>query len=100
FNGANIGENIDIAANGERVRFARNVANVTMDSNDVEHIDFNALGGVDNIVVNDLSGTDVTQVNLDLAGTLGGTMGDGANDTVTINGTNGDDVITLSLRNG
>ena len=55
FNGANIGENIDISANGERVRFTRDVANITMDLNDVEHIDFNALGGADNIVVNDLS---------------------------------------------
>ena len=98
FNGANIGENIDIAANGERVRFTRDVANITMDLNGVEHIDFNALGGADNIVVNDLSGTDVSQVDLDLAGTLGGTAGDKPGDTVAINGTNGDDVITLSLR--
>ena len=50
-----------------RVRFTRDVANVTMDLNDVEGIDFNALGGADNITVNDLTGTDVTQVNLDLA---------------------------------
>jgi Ca2+-binding RTX toxin-like protein len=99
FNGANIAENIDIAANGERARFVRDVASITMDLNDVEHIDFNALGGADNIVVNDLSGTGVTQVNLDLAAS-GGTAADGANDTVTINGTNGDDVITLTLRNG
>ena len=68
FNGANIAENIDISANGGRVRFFRNIANVTMDLNDVEAIDFNALGGADTIVVNDLSGTDVTEVNLDLAG--------------------------------
>ncbi len=59
FNGANVAENIDIAANGGRVRFFRNVANVTMDLNDVEGIDFDALGGADTIVVNDLSGTDV-----------------------------------------
>ena len=58
FNGANIAENIDISANGGRVRFTRDVANITMDLNDVEHIDFKALGGADNIVVNDLSGTD------------------------------------------
>ena len=37
FNGANIGENIDISANGERARFFRDVANITMDLNDVEH---------------------------------------------------------------
>ena len=32
-----------------------------MDLNDVETIDFNALGGADKITVNDLTGTDVTQ---------------------------------------
>ena len=30
-----------------------------MDLNDVETVDFNALGGADTITVNDLSGTDV-----------------------------------------
>ncbi|MDG3008156.1 beta strand repeat-containing protein [Paludisphaera mucosa] len=96
FNGANIAENIDVSANGGRVRFFRNVANVTMDLNDTEAITFNALGGADNIVVNDLSGTDVTEVNLNLAGAIGGTAGDGSADTVTVNGTNGDDVIQVA----
>ncbi|HEY7188653.1 MAG TPA: calcium-binding protein, partial [Vicinamibacterales bacterium] len=90
FFGANIAENIDISANGGRVLFFRNIANVTMDLNDVEHIDFRALAGADNIVVGDLSGTDVTQIDLDLRGPNGG--GDGAADTVTITGTQGDDV--------
>ena len=36
FNGANISENIDISANGGRVRFTRDVGNITMDLNDVE----------------------------------------------------------------
>ena len=47
FNGANVAENIDISANGGRATFFRNIANVTMDLNDVEAIDFNALGGAD-----------------------------------------------------
>ena len=47
-----------------------------MDLNDVERVDFNALGGADTIVVNDLTGTDVTEINLNLGG-LGG-AGDGA----------------------
>ena len=76
FNGANINEKIDISANGGRVRFTRDVANITMDLNDVENIQFNALGGADTITVNDLTGTDVSQVNLDLgvngAATVGG----------------------------
>ena len=53
-----------------------------MDLDDVETIDFPALGGADNIVVGDLSGTDVTQIGLDLRGPNGG--GDGAADTVTV----------------
>src|SRR4051794_30195933 len=40
FNGANIGENIDISANGSRVRFFRDVANITMDLDGVEQINF------------------------------------------------------------
>jgi Ca2+-binding RTX toxin-like protein len=96
FNGANVSENIDISANGGRVRFFRNVANIVMDLNDVEGIDFNALGGADNIVVYDLSGTDVADINLNLAGTLGGSSGDGQADRVTVNGTNGDDVILVA----
>lgn len=94
FNGANVSENIDISANGGRVRFFRNVANVVMDLNDVEHIDFNAFGGADTVVINDLSGTDITEVNLNLAA-FGG-VGDGQPDTVIVNGTNGDDVAQVT----
>ena len=100
FNGANIAEQIDISANGGRVRFVRDVAAITMDTNDVETIEFHALGGADKITVGDLSGTDVTKVAIDLAGTLGGAAGDGQADTVLTNGTNGDDTVTLSFQNG
>ena len=71
FNGANVAENIDISANGGRALFFRDIANVTMDLDDVERIEFNALGGADNIVVGDLTGTDVTQVDLDLSAQAG-----------------------------
>ena len=98
FNGANIAERIDISANGGRVRFFRDIASVTMDLNDVEQIDFNALGGADNIVINDLSGTDVTQVNVNLAASNG--LGDGAADTVTLNTTSGDDVVVVAGSGG
>ena len=67
FNGSDVDEKIDISANGSRVRFTRDVGNVTMDLDGVERVDFNALGGADTVTVNDLTGTDVTQVNLDLA---------------------------------
>jgi len=89
FFGANIAENIDVSANGGRVRFSRDVGNVVMDLDDVETIEFRALGGGDNVVVGDLTGTDLTRLDVDLRGPNGG--GDGAADTVTVNGTQGDD---------
>src|SRR4029079_1588548 len=93
FSGANISERIDISANGPRLRFTRDVANITMDTDDVERVTFNALGGADTITVNDLTGTDVTEVNLNLAGTLGGSTGDGAADSLVINGTANADTV-------
>ena len=57
FNGSNANENFDVSANGQRVRFFRNVGNITMDTNDVEKIDLNALGGADNLAVHDMTGT-------------------------------------------
>lgn len=96
FNGANVAETVDISANGGRVRFFRNVANVTMDLNDVEAIDFNALGGPDTVTVNDVSGTDLATVNLNLAAAAGSPAGDGQVDSVIVNGTNGNDTITVA----
>jgi Ca2+-binding RTX toxin-like protein len=94
FNGANINERMDVSANGGRVRFTRDVANIVMDLNDVEAINAKLLGGADNLLVGDLSGTDVTSVNADLASSVGGD--DGAADNVAATGTNGDDVATVS----
>ncbi len=96
FNGANISEVIDIAANGGRVRFTRNVANIIMDLNDVEQVVFNALGGSDIVSVHDLSGTDVTGVILDLAVPAGSGTGDTQPDSVIVDGTAGDDVIVVA----
>ena len=94
FNGSNIAERMDVSANGGRVRFTRDVAAIMMDLNDVESIDVKALGGADTLIVNDLSGTDVTNVSDDLNATGGGD--DGAADNVITNATNGDDVVTVS----
>jgi Ca2+-binding RTX toxin-like protein len=93
FNGANIDEKIDLSANGSRVRLTRDVANITMDLNGLEVIDVNLLGGADNLTVNDLTGTGVTDVNVGLSSN--GT-GDGAVDTVSVNGTAGNDVIGVT----
>jgi Ca2+-binding RTX toxin-like protein len=99
FNGANIAEKVDLSANGRRLRFFRDVGNITMDTNDVETVDFNALGGADVTTVNDLTGTDVKTVNVDL-GAFAGRGGDRTADHVIVNGTNGDDAITVDGANG
>jgi Ca2+-binding RTX toxin-like protein len=84
FNGSNIGENMDVSANGARVRFTRNIASIVMDLAGVEQIDVRTLGGADNVVVNDLAGTELKTVRVDLDA-FGG-AGDGQPDTVTANG--------------
>ncbi|MBL9136361.1 MAG: hypothetical protein JNK85_10860 [Verrucomicrobiales bacterium] len=95
FNGANVSENINISANGGRVIFFRNIANVVMDLNDMETIRYHALGGADTVVVNDLSGTDVVDVDIDLANPAASGNGDGQSDSVTVQGTSGDDVVLV-----
>ena len=80
-----------LAANGARTVLTNNVGNVTLDLNDVERIEIQALGGADVVTVNNLSGTDVKLVAVDLGG------GDLALDTVTVNGTNGNDKVNVSF---
>jgi Ca2+-binding RTX toxin-like protein len=100
FNGAAVAEHVDLTANGNRLKFFRDVASITMDTHGVERVDFNALGGADVVTVNDLSGTDVNEVNVDLAGSLGGATGDGQPDRVVVNGTAGNDTIDVSGNTG
>ncbi len=95
FNGSAINELFSATANGQRVRFTRNIGSIVMDVNDVEVLDVNALGGPDTLTVNDLTGTDVIQVDTDLAGAVGGTAGDAAADTIVVNGTNGNDIVDV-----
>ena len=91
FNGSGGSENFDFSANGNRFRFFRDLGNITMDTDNVERVDLEALGGADNAVVNDLDGTDVTLANIDLEGVLGSGAGDGQPDNVVINGSNARD---------
>ncbi len=95
FNGANVSEHMDIAPNGSRVRFTRDVGAVTMDLDGTEAINIRALGGADAINVGDMTGTDLAATNVDLSAGTGTGGGDGAADTVTVNGTPGADHIRV-----
>ena len=90
FNGSNIGELIDIGAPTGRLKVSRNIGNVTVDMGGVETIDVLLRGGGDIIVVNDLSATEVTDVNIDAGGL------DGLEDQVIALGTANPDAITVS----
>src|SRR5262249_39086731 len=99
FNGSNEDESFDLSANGNHARLLRttaNAADVTMDLNDVEQVDLSARGGADTIVINDLSATDVTALNLDLDSALGTGTGDNASDSVIVNGTNRNDGVQIA----
>jgi Ca2+-binding RTX toxin-like protein len=100
FNCSNAGEQMDISANGTRMRLFRNVGNITMDCADIAFIQLNALGGGDTITVNDLTGTGVAKVNLDLASPPGSGIGDGSADTVIINATPGNDSVSVNGASG
>lgn len=100
FNGSNAAEVFDLSSNGGRLRFTRNVAGIVMELNGVEQVDLQSLGGADAVTVNDLSSTDVTGVNVDLAGTLGGSAGDAQPDAITVNGTQMADTINITANAG
>jgi Ca2+-binding RTX toxin-like protein len=100
FNGSNIAEAFALSSNGSRVSFTRNVAAIALDANGMEQFDLRMLGGADTLTVNDLTGTGLTLVNLDLAATFSGTTGDGLADVITVNGTVAPDVINVVANAG
>jgi Ca2+-binding RTX toxin-like protein len=73
-----------VAANGGRVLFTRDVGAITMDLDDIERIGTAALGGPDRFVAGDVSGTDITALDVALSS-------DGADDVVVATGSDGDD---------
>jgi Ca2+-binding RTX toxin-like protein len=93
FNGGAVPQRIDLSASGPRLRLARNVGGVTMDTNGVEQVDVNASGGAI-LTVGDLTGAHVDGVDIDLG------AADGVADQVTVDGTNRPDTISIAGANG
>ena len=93
FNGSGGNEDFDVSANGQRVRFTRDVGSITMDLNDIEQIDLAALGGADTTTVHDLAGTALNRVATDLGA-------DGQADRVVADGTDAADVVSVNGSGG
>jgi len=101
FNGASgAAETFEAKANGHRVTFNRTPGGITMDLNNFEALDVNTLGNTDAVTIDDLAGTGLTDVSVDLAGSFGSDFSDGVADTVQVNGTAGVDTITATDNGG
>jgi RTX calcium-binding nonapeptide repeat (4 copies) len=100
FNGAGGNEIFAATATGHRVAFTRNTGNIVMDLNSIEALDVRALDGADSVTINDLTGTDLTHVDVNLAKALGGTASDNVADTVKVVGTDGVDTIAANASSG
>jgi hypothetical protein len=98
FNGAAGVENMRLSPSGERSVFLRDAGNIRMDMGGVERLDLTTLGGVDTVTVDDMTGTDFRQADVDLSAPTGG--GDGVSDTVTVTGTDRADRIDVSADGG
>ena len=82
------------------MKFTRNLGNIVMDLNDFEALDVNAEDGTDSVTVNDLAGTGLTDVTVDLANSPGSDFSDGVADTVQVEGTAGVDTIAATDNGG
>jgi Dockerin type I domain len=107
FNGSDLAEEFDISANvndppgadGFRsVRFMRDIGSVVMDLSGLENIDLSAFGGADAVAINDQSLTALLNVNVDLAGAA--SSGDGAADSVVVNGSDQDENVQITAPDG
>ncbi|MDG3007719.1 calcium-binding protein [Paludisphaera mucosa] len=95
FNGSGADEVFEASADGPRLRFTRDVGDIVMDVDGVERVDVEALGGADTLTQNDLAGTDVQEIRVDLEAVKGGGAPDDATDRVVVNGTADDDFVDV-----
>ncbi len=85
-------DSFELSPDGARAVLHSDPGGIGLALDELESVDLAALAGRDTVVVKDLSGTDVAEVNADLA-SVG--SGDGAADAVIVNATNADDVVVV-----
>lgn len=89
FNGSAGVEAFTFNAIGARLEFLRSLGAIDMDLAEVEQVNLNANGGADNVTINDLSGTAVGTINVNLGL-------DGATDAVVVAGRSIDDNLMIT----
>jgi Ca2+-binding RTX toxin-like protein len=93
------GGTLSIFAVADEVRYVRSSSGQMLRTHGVERVEFRSDGDGDTVVVQDLTGTGVTQVAIDL-GWPSGTTGNGKLDLVSAYGNAGNNVITTKLTAG
>jgi hypothetical protein len=98
FNGSNGDELMSLTANGSSGVFLRNLGTIRMDLDGVERLDLATFGGADSVTIGDLSNTDVSAAEIDLAATTGAP--DAKQDTVEVNGSGLADSVDVAADGG
>lgn len=93
FNGNGNPETFALSSDGDHALFTRAQGNILMDLTGIEKVTLNAFGGADTVTINDPSGTNVTDIDINL-----GVGGIGDADTININ--DDDDVQVVVGQNG
>lgn len=96
FDGDGADETFVFTTAGGEARLDRDVGDVTMRLASIERIDLFAGGGSDAVAIDDMTGSGVQEVRIDLSGSKGSGIGDGALDRVTLTDRGGDSFVTLS----
>ena len=94
FNGADVPEVVALSADGRRLRISRDLDSTVTDLGNVEEVNTVPRGGADTLRIGDLSRTPVSLVHANMA--AGGSTGDGAADTIEVNGTPRADSIAVT----
>jgi len=94
FNGSDGAEQMALNADGTRAVFLRSPGSIRMDLDGVERLDLDTFGGADAVTLGDLTGTGLTQADIDLASSSG--SGDDKVDTVVVNGTQRPDLVDVT----
>ena len=89
--GSAANDRLRVSTKGTRLRVQRDAGCRAIDLGGVEQVDAAVLGGADTVTVDDTSGTELQELDVDLEGTAGSGAGDGRGDRVILAGTAGDD---------
>ncbi len=89
FNGSNGSEIFGVSALADHISFTRNLGNIVLDLDELEHLGIDTLGSADLVNAYDLSGTDARSVDVALSN-------DAQIDTVLAHGTEGADAYAFA----